>query len=323
MQMMHRIGLSALAMAVALSLAGCGDKKDGTDKASQVAAKVNSDEISVQQLNFELAKLGNLKPEQAKQAGNQVLKSMVDQQLLVQKAVADKIDRDPQVVQSLEAARRQILAQALVQKLTANLAKPSDAEMADYYAKNPALFAERRIYRLQEINVQVTPTNIEAVKAQLQQTKNLGDFVNWLKAQNIPARAGQSTKSAEQLPLELLPRLHQLKDGQAMTVAVPGALNILVVAGSETQPLTQEQAKPMIERYLGNAKKREAAEAELKKLKEKAKIEYLGEYAGAGKAEAGRSADAAAPAAAAPATAQPHPAGADASATEKGVSGLK
>lgn len=284
MQTMHRIGLSALVMALALTLPGCNEKKEGKDQAVvEVAAKVNSDQITVNQLDHELSKLGNLSPEQAKLATNRVLTSMVDQQLLVQKAVADKIDSDPQVVQTLEAARRQILAQALIQKMTANQAKPSDAELADYYAKNPALFAERRVYRLQEINVQVTPANVETVKAQLQQTKNLGDFVNWLKAQNIPARAGQSTKTAEQLPLELLPRLSQLKDGQAMTFTVPGALNILVVAGSQSQPLTQEQAKPMIERYLGNAKKRELAEAELKKLKEKAKIEYLGKYVDAGK----------------------------------------
>ncbi len=319
MRTMHRISLSALAVAMALTMVGCGDKKEGKDKAAtQVAAKVNSDEITVHQLNFELSKMGNLSPEQAKQAANQVLKSMVDQQLLVQKAVEEKIDRDPQVVQTLEAARRQVLAQALIQKLTANQAKPSDTELAEYYAKHPALFAERRIYRLQEINVQVTPANSDAVKAQLQQTKNLGDFANWLKAQNIPARAGQSTKTAEQLPLELLPRLHALKDGQAITFAAPGVLNILVLAGSQTQPLTQEQAKPMIERYLGNAKKREAAEAELKQLKEKAKVEYLGEYAEAGKepVKPQAAAEPAAPVAA-------PPAGVDAGAMEKGVSGLK
>jgi hypothetical protein len=34
-------------------------------------------------------------------------------------------------------------------------------------------------------------------------TKNLGGFMEWLKARNIPARAGQSTKNAEQLPLEV------------------------------------------------------------------------------------------------------------------------
>lgn len=287
MQTMSRVGLSALAVSLViavLSVSGCGDKKDGEAKvASQVAVKVNGDEISVQQLDFALSKLSNLNPDQAKQAKNQVLKSLVDQQLMVQKAITDKLDSDPLVMQALEASRRQILAQAMIKKISANHVKPSEAELADYYAKNPALFAERRIYRLQEINVQVTQENAERVKAELQKAKNLGDFIAWLKAENIPARAGQSTKTAEQLPLEILPRLHAMKDGQAMTFAAPGALNILVVAGSQTQPLTQEQAKPMIERYLDNAKIREIVEAELKKMKEAAKIEYLGEYADAGK----------------------------------------
>jgi EpsD family peptidyl-prolyl cis-trans isomerase len=285
MHTMHRIGQVTLAATLALMLAGCGDKKEDKDKAaSQVAAKVNGDEITVHQLNYELGKLGNLPPEKAKQAADQVLKSMVDQVLLVQTAMEQKIDRDPQVLQTLEANRRQVLSQALLQKLTANLGKPTDAEVADYYAKNPALFADRRIYRLQELNIKVTPENAEAVKAQLQNTRNLPDFVNWLKAQNIPARMGQSTKTAEQLPLELLPRLQQLKDGQAITFAAPGALNILILAGSQTQPLAQEQAKPMIERFLENAKRREASLREVKKLQEKAKIEFIGEYASAGEA---------------------------------------
>ena len=318
---MHRIGLSALVMALSLTLVGCGGKKE--DKAAtQVVAKVNGDEITVHQLNHELAKLGNLSPEQAKKVANQVLKSMVDQQLLLQKAVEDKVDRDPQVVQTLEAARRQILAQAYVQKLTASQAKPNDSEIADYYVKHPELFAERRIYRLQEINVQVTPANVNAVKAQLAQSKNLNDFIQWLKVQNIPARAGQSTKTAEQLPLEILPRLHQMKDGQALTLATGNSLNIVVIAGSQTQAINQEQAKPVIERYIANTKKREAAEAELKKLKEKAKVEYMGEYAEAGK-EAAPAKPAAQPAVQAqPEAAAPAPATGD-QAIDKGLSGLK
>jgi EpsD family peptidyl-prolyl cis-trans isomerase len=282
MHTMNRIGLSALVLALGLSLGGCGDKK-AEKAAPQVAAKVNSDAISVPLLDLELGKLGKLSPEQAKKAANQVLKSLVDQQLLLQRALVDKLDNDPQVALTLESARRQILAQAYIQKLTANQPKPSDAEIADYYAKHPELFGERRIYNLQEVNVQVSPANADAVKAQLAQAKNLGDFIQWLKAQNIPARVSQSTKTAEQLPLEILPRLHQMKDGQAMTLTGPNSLNILIVAGSQTQPLDQEKAKPVIERFIANAKKREAAEAELKKLKEKAKIEYLGEYAEAGK----------------------------------------
>ncbi len=280
MLVIRPFALSTMALAIAMALTGCGDKEENkAEAATQVVAKVNGDEITVHQLNFEVSKLGNLNPDQAKKATEQVLKSLVDQQLLIQKGSQDKVDREPRVLQSVEAAKHQILAQAVLQKATTNIAQPSSAELADYYAKNPYLFSERRIYRFQEINIKAEPEQIDLVKEQLQQAKNLGDFFNWLKAQNIPAHTGQSTKSAEQLPLELLPRLHQLKDGQAITLTQPAGLNVLVLAGSASQPLTQEQAKPMIERYLVNNRKREAGEAMLDALREKATIEYRGEYA--------------------------------------------
>jgi len=282
MQKMHRIIMGVMVVAVAISLAGCGDKKKDKE-ASQVAAKVNGDEITVHQINNELTRLGNVAPEQAKQAANQVLKSLVDQQILVQKAIEDKMDRDPQVVQALDAARRQILSQSYIQKLTANVAKPTDAEVADYYQKNPALFAERRIYRLQEVIIQTTPTNAEAIKEQLAKAKQLGDFIQWLKDQKIPARAAQSAKAAEQLPMELVQRFAKMQNGQALNLMSGNKMNIFVVADSQSQPRTLEQSRADIERYLSNAKKREVAMAELKKLREKGKIEYLGAYSEAGK----------------------------------------
>jgi EpsD family peptidyl-prolyl cis-trans isomerase len=299
--MKRYVGTCILATAVAMSLYGCGEKKEGEEpKASQVAAKVDGDEITVHQLNHEVTKLGNVNPEQAQQIANQVLKGLVDQTLLMNKAIEEKLDRDPEVLQTLESNRRQILAQAYLQRHTDNAAKPTDAEISDYFNQHPELFSERRIYRLQEISVQVTPQNVEAVKKQLAASKNLGDFAQWLKANSIPARAGQSVKTAEQLPLEILPRLHKLKDGQALTLQANNSLNILVLAGSQTQPMAREQATQVIERYLTNARKRELAEAELKKLRDAAKVEYLGAYADAGKVQTP------APAAAAPqATPQP------------------
>ena len=238
MRTIPAFALGALTLALSLSLAGCGDKKEGDKAATQVVAKVNDDEITVHQLNLELSALQGVSPEQAKQAAGQVVKSMVDQQLLVQQALEDKLDRDPQFQQRMEATRRKLLAQAYVEKLTANAAAPTDAEIDAYHAKHPEVFAERRIYRLQEISVQVTPANLESVKAQLAQTRSLNDFFQWLKAQNIPARAAQTTKAAEQLPLEILPRLHALKQGQALTLNAPGALNILVVSDSQTLAAT-------------------------------------------------------------------------------------
>lgn len=332
MQLTQGIALSTLALSLMLVLHGCGDKKEGEEqKATQVAAKVGGDEITVHQLNFELAKLGgNLTPEQAKQAANQVLRGLVDQQLLMQKAIADKLDRDPTVVQTLEAARRQVLAQAYVDKVTAGAAKPSEAEIKDYYDKHPELFSERRIYRLQELSVQVTPDNVAQVREKLAGVRNLNEFVEWLRANNIPARGGQSVKAAEQMPLELLPRLHALKDGQALTLSGTNTLNIVHLAGSQTQPVSQQQATPLIERYLLNARKRELAEQELKRLRDATKVEYLGAYTEAAKLESPSvvppvkpaNGDKSGPAAPADVPDQTAPAG-DQGAIEKGLQGLR
>lgn len=278
----HRIGMSALALAMAVSFYGC-DKKAG--ESAEAAAKVNGNAISVAMLEHEVKKLGEMSPEQHQQAANKVLKNLVDQDLLVQKAVAEKLDQDSGVILALEEARRRILSQAYVEKITANVSKPTEQEVSDYYNQHPELFSERRLYRLQEISIQVTPDNVEAVKTQLSGTHSLDDFIQWLKEQKIPARINQTTKAAEQLPTELLPRLAQMKDGQAMTVKVPNALNILVVAGSQSQPVILDQAKESIERFVTNNKKREAAAAALKDIHAQAKVEYLGAYADLGKEE--------------------------------------
>ncbi|MEW6676727.1 MAG: EpsD family peptidyl-prolyl cis-trans isomerase [Pseudomonadota bacterium] len=319
MNKLHSIRLSAGALALAIILAGCGGK-DEEKKATQVAAQVNGEEITVHQINFALQRLGKVEPEQAKQAGVQALKSLVDKQLLVQQALEDKLDRDPQVSQALEEGRRQILATAYIERLTANVTPPTDAEIQEYHDKNPALFSQRRIYKLQELVLRPPAEKVDALKTKLGEIKNLNELVEWLKAEQIPARAAQSVKPAEQLPLELLPRLQNLNPGQSITLAGNGQFTILSVVDVQVQPIGMEQAKPLIERYLTGNRKREMADAKLQELKKKAQIEYKGDYT-----DLNQAADTAAPApapAAAPAT-PAAPATADQSAMDKGLQGLK
>ena len=67
----YRLPLMATAIViVSLLLASCG----GQDKAaSQTAARVNKEEITVQQLNFVLQQQRSLRPEQAEAASRQIL----------------------------------------------------------------------------------------------------------------------------------------------------------------------------------------------------------------------------------------------------------
>ena len=147
--------LPVAALAAAVLLVGCGEKKE--KGASQTAVKVNKDEITVHQINFVMQQQRNLRPEQADAASKQILERLIDQELAVQKADDHKLDRDPRVLQQMEAARREILARAYLEKVGEAAAKPTPEEIKQYYEEKPALFKDRRIYSIQEIAIEAKP----------------------------------------------------------------------------------------------------------------------------------------------------------------------
>ncbi len=275
--------------AAAVLLAGCGDKKDKA--ASQTAVKVNKDEITVHQINFMLQQQRGLRPEQADAASRQILERLIDQQLALQKADDQKLDRDPRVVQQLEAARREILARAYIEKLGESAPKPTPEEIKKYFDDKPALFSDRRIYSIQEIQIEARPDQVPDLREKLGAAKNVNEFVEYLKSKDYKFAGNQAVRAAEQLPLNSLDAFSKMKDGQAMVVPAQNGIQVVLLAGSRSQPVTLEQAKPAIEQFLLNERKRKLAEDEMKALRAAAKIEYVGKFA-----EAAASAPAAAPA---------------------------
>ncbi len=269
--------LPPAALAAAVLLAGCGDKKEAA--ASPPAAKVNTGEVTVQQVNAVLQQQRNLRPEQADAASRQILERLIDQQLAVQKADELKLDREPRVVQQLEAARREVLARAYVEKVGEAAAKPTPEEVKKYYDEKPALFAERRIYSIQEIGIEARPEQVQSLREQLAASKNIGEFVEYLKANDFKFAGNQAVRAAEQLPLNSLDTFARMKDGQAAMVAAPAGVQVVVLAGSRSQPVSEEQARPAIEQYLLNDRKRKLVEEDMKALRGAAKVEYVGKFA--------------------------------------------
>jgi EpsD family peptidyl-prolyl cis-trans isomerase len=278
----RRFGVSpalALALAVgAVLLAGCGDKNK-EKVATQTAAKVNKEEITVHQINFVLAQQRALPADQAASASRTVLERLIDQELALQKASDQKVDRDPRVVQQIEAARREIIARAYLEKIGEGAPKPTPAEVAAYYDAHPALFKDRRVYNLQEVSIEATPDQIETLKTTLLGSKTFPDFVAYLKANNIRYAGNEAVRSAEQLPLASVDQFAKMKDGQAIFSARPGGAQVINLAASRLQPVTLQQATPAIEQFLLNERKRKLVADDLQALRAAAKIEYLGDFA--------------------------------------------
>ncbi len=315
----HRLASSsliALVAAVAL-LAGCGDKKE--KGASQTAAKVNKAEITVHQINFVLQQQRGLKPEQADAASKQILERLIDQELALQKADDLKIDRDPRVVQQLEAAKREVIARAYLEKVGEAATKPSPEEIKKYYDEKPALFKERRIYSIQEIGIEAKPEQVPTLREKLTAAKNINEFVEYLKANDFKFSGNQAVRAAEQLPLQGLEAFAKMQDGQAIMNQGPNGVQVVVLAGSRSQPVGEEQARPAIEQYLTNERKRKLIEDDVKAMRAAAKVEYVGKFGEGATPAGGPASGAAAAPVAAPApapTAAPAPAPATAASSK-------
>ena len=274
------------AVVLGLALAACGNRnKDAA--ASQTAAKVNKEEITVHQINFVLAQQRGLPPAQAASAAKIVLERLIDQELEVQKATDQKLDRDPRVVQALEAARRDVIARAYLDKVGQGAPKPTPAEIKAYYDAHPALFAKRRIYTLQEVAVVAAPAQLDTLRKRLDAAKDMPEFIAYLKANDFKYGVNETTRAAEQLPLANVDRFAAMKDGESFFTPTQNGVVVLHLASSRTEPVDEQRAAPAIEQFLLNERKRKLIEDDRKALRNNSKIEYVGAYAGGpGKAAA-------------------------------------
>ena len=165
-----RIFVRTAVLCLAATLpAGC-ERASAERGSAQLAAKVNSAEISVRHVRSAAA--GGTAP-----AGNQALEKVIERELLVQQAIHAGLERDPAVRDAIDASRRQILAQAWLDKVASGNSVSRD-EIHAFYAQNPALFAERRVYRVRETRL-------------------------------VPA---------EQLPLAHLPQLARMSPGESVVI---------------------------------------------------------------------------------------------------------
>ena len=271
----------AVLLATALT-AGC-EKQQSAKVPTQVAARVNADEITVHQLNYVLEKSRNVAPESAPEVKRELLEGLIAQQLAIQQAVKGGLDRSPKVLQDTEAAKREVLARAYRDHVVGRLQMPEPAEVDEYYRGNPELFAERRVFHLEELAFAADAGVADGVRKVLRNTRSMKEIADWLRKQGVRFAANQGTRTAELIALDALPKLQAMKAGDiSLLEAADGRYQVIRVVAFQAAPVDKTTAAPRIRQYLFNQRARKAFAEEVKRLRDQAKIEYAGEFASSG-----------------------------------------
>lgn len=273
----HRSSWGALLL-LACTLAACGGKSsDGAS--TQIAVRVNREEISVHQLNYLLQRQGDLTPDELNTASRRTLEALVDQEVAVQAALEQRLDRDPQVVQALAAARRELLARAYAERFTQSVQTPSATEVKQYYDSRAALFARRRLYTLVDTAVEASPQELAALQAQLPATRNLAEMNRLLQKAGLRFGSRRTTLGAEALPMQAVDEMAQLGEGQSLLVPGRRDAHVFTIVDVRPAPLSLDEARPHIESFLIAEQRRRVLDQQIKTLRSAARIEYRGRFA--------------------------------------------
>ena len=290
-----RMRAIALASMAVLLVAGCGQKKDvapadAASAGSETVAKVNGDELTAAQLTIALQKQRGMRPDAGEAASKQVLDQLIDEQIVAQKAIAAKLDKDPKVVAQIESARRDILARRFLESAAETAGKPADDAVQKFYDSRPTLFAQRKVYTLQRLDIQAPDARRTEVDAHVQSLKTSADLTDWLKAQKLAFTTKQEQDASEQLPPVVLEKLAALKEGESAVVPSPSGVSALTLVSSAAAPKSLADARPAIEQFLATQGRRELIVNLQKTIRDGAKVEYLGRFAALAPVEAAASA---------------------------------
>ncbi len=290
-----------LGLSGAVLLAGCGSKEGG---ATQVAAKVNDKELTVHQINFVLQQSPQLAATAGNAAPHQVLERLIDQEVILQQALDQKLDRDPNVVSAIEAAKRDIIARAYMDQLVAKLPAATPQDVQSYFDSKPELFSQRQVYNLTEVQLALSPDQAPEVQALLQAGKSAEAVAQWAQEKQLRVALNHVTRPAEGLPLSMLPQLAKVAPGQGVMLAEGGVARILYVDSRRAEPVTLDQARNAIQAAIANERKRQAMQDEVRRLRTAAKVAYEGAFAASAPAAGDTTAPAAPAAPTAPASAE-------------------
>ncbi len=254
------------------------DPAPGDEDTKRVVARVNQVEITYGEFKQRLENLqqqrGPIRPEQFKD----VVRGMIQEEILLQDATAEGVERDGGVQAKLEQARRQVLIEELLRRKVIAPSHVTDEDVRKMYEDNKPLFSTETV-RVSHIMVK-TETDAEAILKDLQAGK---DFAEVAKAKS------QDTGSAEkggdlgelrhgQTVQEFEAEAFRLKEGELSPV-IKTQYGYHILKGGAHASVVQpfDEVKGQIRKSLLQQKQQETFTAFMADLEKNAKTEIFEE----------------------------------------------
>lgn len=263
---MYRTTSIAIALA-SLTLAGCGKEATG-----QVAAVVNGEEITLQEINAELGNTPIPDGVDKKVVQQAALQKIVERRLLAQAAREDGLDQTPDYLLRERQLRDALLVQLMGQRAERALKVPDQQEIDKFIGDNPLMFAERKILTIDRIQFAL-PEKVDQLKA-LENDHSMDAVAARLQQMGIQFRRDTPQVDAASLGQQRMAQIRALPAGEPFVVPENGVVTVGVIVGERPEPVSASDARPLAVQALRKQKLTETVQQRLKQSRTAAEIEY-------------------------------------------------
>ena len=234
-----------LLLAAPLALVACGDK--AAAPTGQVVATVNGEEITSTDLESELNGASAPTPEGQKQLQKMALENIINRTILAQAAEEEGLAKGPEFAVIERKARQAALVELLQRNLGKSLPQPGSEEVDNFVAENPSIFANRKVFVVDQIVV--PQVNQEIVKA-LEPVKTLAEAEAVLQRFNVPSNQTVGVIDSLTIPPQAASQIANLPPEEVFIIPSNGAIRINHVRSSQVDPIRGDQAKQIAREML-------------------------------------------------------------------------
>jgi EpsD family peptidyl-prolyl cis-trans isomerase len=256
--------------AAALLVSGCNR---GAPE-GQVAATVNGDEVTLQELNTEIQASNVPDGADKKVAQQQALQRVIDRKLLIGAAHDKKIDKSPEFLSQKKRAEELLLAQTYAKQQLAAIPVPNDAQISKFMADHPSAFSNRESLQLDQIRFRPTDQNQLKKLSVIQADHSLDAVAAHLTALGIKFERGKAGIDTAQVPPELVKAINGLPAGEPFVLPNNGMITVNALIGRQAIATDPAQAR---QGAVGAWRQQQFSKLiadQLKSLRDGAKINY-------------------------------------------------
>lgn len=235
-----RKGFSAAVFLGTALLAGCGNSGEEQLEKGQVVATVGGKDVTVHELNAELQGANLPQGADRKAIEQAALQQVVQRRILADIARERGLDKTPMYLLQEKRAEETILAQMLQRSLASSIKQPTGQEIQTYIAQNPQLFAQRKIFTVDQIQFEA-PKDMRQLSA-YQPLKTMEEVEAQVKKDGLRYRRAPATLDVATANPMLVQQVLSLPPGEIFIIPAGQAVVANRITGERVEPLAGEDA---------------------------------------------------------------------------------